>query len=262
MFEELDDPAPSLRAEQTLPSVRTRGRSLQRRRRLVAAGGGGTAVALVAAVALALPGDETSRGVIATDPVPTSGPSATATPSPAPSAGPTPAATAPSAPVSPSSTAPVSPSSTASVPDPAGLLVELRGDDLAVTAVGAARDEAVAALTSVLGPPTGDPASDVACVSARTEVAWSGFRIGIDASGRLSGWVSTSPDLVTPSGVGVGTTVERLAQVYGDRLELVASDTEAGDTYTVRDVQMLGSLSGTAPSDRVVALRNGDCTGP
>ena len=54
----------------------------------------------------------------------------------------------------------------------------------------------------------------------------------------------------------------RLQQVYGDRLQLSASDGEAGDTYRVQGVQVLGSLSGTGRSDRVTALRNGACTGP
>ena len=62
--------------------------------------------------------------------------------------------------------------------------------------------------------------------------------------------------------MSVGTTVERLQQVYGDRLQLFASETESGDTYTVDGVAILGSLSGTAASDRVTALRNGSCTGP
>ena len=300
MFEELDDPAPDLRPGQTLPSVRARGRRLRRRRRVMTATGAGTAVALVTAVVLALPGGVSSESLIATDPVPVATPTATATASPAPSAPPSatplpspsptrtqiaptasattrrPSATpsavrsspapsrVPTRPSTPAASRPVPPSPSAEPSsEPAGGgTVELRGDDLGVTAVGAARKEAVAALTAALGTPESDPARGVDCVTAEAEVEWSRFRVGFDSSGRLSGWASTGPGLTTPSGVGVGTTVARLQQVYGDRLQLSASDSEAGDTYTVEGVDMLGSLSGTGRSDRVVALRNGSCTGP
>lgn len=281
MFEELDDPAPDLRPDQALRSVRARGRTLRRRRQAATATGAGTAIALVAALVLALPGGGTTDGLIATDPRPTAEPSAV----PSPTLSPRPEPTAPSAPTAvPSSAASPSPAppttdrsggpktpSAAPVPPPAAKptpdqtaepALELGGDDLAVTAVGAQRDQAVAALSAVLGAPQADPATDVGCVSASTEVAWPRFRVGFDASGRLSGWASTDPDLTTPSGVGVGTTVARLQQVYGDRLQLSTSDLEDGDTYTVTGVQMLGSLTGTTPTDRVTALRNGSCTGP
>ncbi|MGI4894978.1 MAG: hypothetical protein ACRYF3_07695 [Janthinobacterium lividum] len=63
MFEELDDPTPDLRPNQSLPSVRARGRQLKRRRRLGAAAGAGSAVAVVAALVLTLHGGGSSQSV-------------------------------------------------------------------------------------------------------------------------------------------------------------------------------------------------------
>lgn len=290
MFEELDDPTPDLRARQTLPSVRARGRTLRRRRQLAVATGAGAAVTLVAAVVLVLPGGVgvTSERLIPAEPPRTAGPTvatpsvlvpspngatptiATPNPAPAPAVPLTPPPVSPAPSPATSSSGPPRPSITVTTPpgarptsDPAGRqVIQLRGDDLAVTAIGATRTEAVAALTAVLGAPQSDPAADVGCVDAHTEVAWSQFRVGFDVVGRLSGWASTNPAITTPSGIAVGSTVARLEQLYGDRLHLSPSDSEARDTYTVDGVQMLGQLSGTTPSDVVTALRNGDCTGP
>ncbi|MGI4893736.1 MAG: hypothetical protein ACRYF3_01320 [Janthinobacterium lividum] len=172
----------------------------------------------------------------------------------------------------PAGTAPV-PSDTALAPSAgaaepvvavptSGQVLELRGDDLGVTAVGASRDDAVAALTAVLGAAQADPADDSGCASATSEVAWPQFRVAFDAAGHLTGWASTSRDITTPSGIAVGTTVARLGQVYGDELQVSASDSETGDTYGVEGVTMVGYLSGTDGADRVVTLRNGSCTYP
>ena len=140
--------------------------------------------------------------------------------------------------------------------------VELRGADLGATAVGAGRDEAVAAVSASLGEPTDDPALTVDCVEAVEEVVWGDFRLAFDGRDRLVGWSSRSTALTTPSGVTVGTTVARLREVYGDRLRLSPSDTEAGNTYTVEGVDMLGQLDEVGPDGRVTGLRHGACSGP
>lgn len=269
MFEELDDPTPPVRGPEALPQVRARGQALRRRRQLALGTGAGATTALVAVLLLTLPGggppDErlvpAAPSSSSPAPVPsTTPPSGTAAPTPDR----TPTVPAPSSTPQPSRTGPAPSSPTPSAPPSAGPggALELRGDDLGVTAVGRPRAEAVAAVRAVLGAPVADPATTVGCIEAQEEVAWQHFRLGFDADDRVSGWSSTSPDLATPSGVSVGTTVARLQEVYGDRLRLYPSDTEAGNTYTVEGVDMLGQLDGTEPGDRVVALRNGSCTGP
>ena len=248
MFEDLDDPTPPTADPEALAAVQARGRALRRRRRLATTTGAGATTALVAALLLTLPG-----GGPGDESLVPAAPSTTPAPTSVPSAPPVPGPTTPVLPP---------PSSTSPPADPAPVDLELRGDDLGVTAVGEPRAEAVAAVAEVLGPPVSDPATTVDCVGAVEEVAWARFRLAIDGSGRVSGWSSTDPELTTPSGIAAGTTVRRLKEVYGERRTLYPSETEAGDTYTVDGVDMLGSLDGTGPDDRVRALRNGDCQGP
>lgn len=284
MFDELDDPTPDLRPAQVLPAVQARGRVLRRRRRLAAAGGAGTALALVAALVLALPtgGEGSTDSLFATPPsapatsAPSSPPTATPTTAPSPTApvpaGPTsvpvppspeptgePAATAPAVTPPPSQEPPEPPQP--SRPAPAGE-VELRGDDLAVTQVGAPRAQAVAAVTAALGAPSEDPSSLTRCPASMREVAWPELTLAFDEQDRLAGWTTQSPSLRTPSGVAVGTTVARLREVYGDRLQLFPPNPDHGDTYGVEGVSMSGGLSGPADTDRVLSLSNGFCTGP
>lgn len=281
MFEELDDPSPDLRPEQLLPQVRTRGRALRRRRQAVVAGSAGTALALVAVVVLALPGGQGSTDSLfatspssapsASAPAPTAEPTSAPTPEPTPevTSAPTPVAVSPSpaGPEQPVATAPPAgppptrEPATSPPPAPAGR-IELRGDDLLVTRVGAPRAQAVAAVTAVLGPPSEDPSSTTRCVASMQEVAWPEFTLAFDEAGTLSGWTSRSASLRTPSGVTVGTTVARLREVYADRLRLHPPNPDNGDTYVVDGVAMVGALSGSGDTDRVVALSNGNCTGP
>lgn len=150
----------------------------------------------------------------------------------------------------------------APTPDPGRPILELRGDDLAATTIGDAREGAVAAVSAVLGAPSSDPAVDVACVHALSEVAWPSFRLAFNASGLVSGWVSRSPELRTPSGVRVGTTVATLRQVYGEKLTLHPANPDNPESYTVQGVQMVGYLNGADSASEVVALANGECTGP
>ena len=270
MFDELDDPAPELQPAQVLPSVHARGRALRRRRQLAAAGGAGTTLAVVAAIVLALPTVERSTDslVASAPPSPsaTSSPVATTSPTPSPTAEPTqePQPVAPSTTDEPVATdAPPSPT-----PSPSGGSsstagqIELRGDDLAVTRIGAPREQAVQAVTAVLGAPAEDPSPVTRCVASMEEVSWPQLTLAFDEQGRLSGWLSQSPSLSTPSGVTAGTTVRQLREVYGDRLTLYPPNPDNGDTYTVEGVSMVGGLSGSADTDRVVSLTNGGCTGP
>ena len=114
MFEELDDPTPDLRPEQTLPAVRARGHRLRRRRQLATATGAGTAITLVAAAALTLPGGGTTESLIG--PAQRPAPSATA-PSVVPSPRPTPSRTTPAPATStPSSSGPSTSAPSTSAP--------------------------------------------------------------------------------------------------------------------------------------------------
>ncbi len=140
-------------------------------------------------------------------------------------------------------------------------VVELRGDDLAVTRVGAPFREAVGAVSGVLGRPSADPTPDTSCAHAFEEVEWTGFRLAA-TDGVVSGWVSTRKDLKTPSGVTVGTTVAGLRRIYGDSHRLEAPNPDSGWTFELRDVNLAGGLSGSADTDRVTYLFNGSCGPP
>lgn len=150
------------------------------------------------------------------------------------------------------------PGAPSSIPKPPARL-ELGGDDLGVTRVGAPFREAVSAVAAVLGPPAGDPAPDSACIGAQEEASWPGFRMGRSGA-KVSGWLSTSPTLATPAGAKVGTTVNALRQAYGARLQ-VRPAPEPGDpaTFAVDGAALGGALTGSAPTDTVTRLHNGTC---
>jgi len=198
-------------------------------------------------------------------PVPGLSPTPTPTPSPSATTSPT-ASPSPSA--APSGSASAIPGTTppppGAGPPPAGAPaspLELRGDDLGVTRVGAPFREAVTAVTGVLGEAEGDPASDVSCVSADAEVTWGTFRLA-SSGGQVAGWVSTSTTLQTPSGVRVGTTLADLQRVYGERLRTYPASPDAGVTFDVQGVALGGSLSGDGPAAVVAGLFNGACSPP
>ena len=178
---------------------------------------------------------------------------------PSPSATPTPSASAsPSPSPSASPTATVSPSAS---PRAKGRGLVLGGDDLGVTRVGAPVEQAVRAVSAVLGPPRAQRAKDSACISAEYETAWNGFRLAVN-DGRVSGWVSTSRQLATPAGVTLGTRVSTLQRVYGDRLDIDASSPDTGVTFGVEGVSLRGRLSSSEASGTVESFANGACTGP
>ena len=163
----------------------------------------------------------------------------------------------PSAGPSPSTAAPT-PSATPAAP----AVLQLSGDDLGVTRVGAPYADAVRAVTAVLGPPVADPAPATACVGAGDqEVEWEGFRLAI-TDGRVSGWSSSDGSLSTPSGIAVGTTVTEMQEVYGDRLELYDANPDSGPGFTVAGVELGGGLTGPGADDRVTSFYNRACSPP
>ncbi len=241
--------------------------------RLLAAGA--VAVVLGVGAAALLPGDDEDEPLTRTTTAAASA-SPSASPSTTPSEEPSPVASLVASPTASVSAAPpVAPSPTASasaVPSPAPPTpaataappaeLRLNGDDLAVTSVGAPSAEAVAAVAAVLGPPANDPAPSTACVGAgEREVEWADFRLAI-TGGHVGGWTSTDGRLFTPSGVGIGTTVTQMLEVYGDRLELYEPSPDSGPGFTVAGVELGGSLTGTTGDDRVTAFWNRACSPP
>lgn len=173
----------------------------------------------------------------------------------APTTGPGPGAPGP--PAAPSSTAaPAGPATTAPAAGPGGM--RLDGDNLGVTRVGAPFRQAVAAVTAVLGRPTGDPAPDTSCLGAEDETAWASFRLA-SSGGRVSGWISTSTSLATPAGATVGTTLAALRQAYGPRVQVPPPAPDSGTIFLIPEARLSGMLSGPAPTDTVTSLSNGTC---
>ena len=235
----------------------------------------GAALAVLAGVggAVLLTGEDEDRPVRRT----TSAASASPSPTPSPSASPVPSAT-PAPTASPSAPAPVAPSPSAAATEPssapssaapapsvspaAPAVLRLDGDDLGVTRVRAPYADAVRALTAVLGPPVADPATTSACVGAGDrEVEWADFRLAV-SDGLVSGWQSSDVRLSTPSGVGIGTTVTEMQEVYGDRLELYDATPDSGPGFTVQGVQLGGALTGPGGDDRVTVFFNRACSPP
>ena len=232
----------------------------------------GAAVALAVGVvgALLLTGDDdegpaprTTRAAASASP----SASTSAVPAPSPSPVEPSVAASPSVapPAAPPSAAPPAPSTAAPAPSPtteAPAALRLNGDDLGVTSVGAPYADAVRALTPVLGPPVADPSETVGCVGAgEREVEWAAFRLAV-TDGRVSGWRSTDDRLTTPSGIGIGTTVTEMREVYGDRLELYDANPDGGPGFTVTGVELGGELTGPGADDRVSGFFNRACSPP
>lgn len=190
------------------------------------------------------------------------GPAVGASSAPAPTAGFNPSpSTSPGPRVQPSpSVAPAPPATAAASPSPSRRLW-LNGADLGVTRVGAPYQQAVAAISAVLGPPLYDPDPVTHCVDAQREVGWANFHLAV-TDGKVSGWASTDGRIATPSGVRVGTTVARLKQVYGERLRLLPPQVDSGRLFDVTGVDQFGSLTDGTDSGTVLAFANGACTGP
>jgi hypothetical protein len=258
---DVDDPGPSSPLWRAWQGTSTANRLLA-----------GVAVAVLLGVggAVLLTGDDeepvsrTTTAAASTSPTPSASPSPTAPPpSPEASVPPSPSAAPPTA--SPSTTAPAPPTAAptpSASPVPAAAGLQLNGDDLGVTRVGAPSADAVRALTAVLGPPVADPAPETACVGAGDkEVEWAEFRLAV-SDGVVSGWLSRDPELTTPSGIGIGTTVTEMQEVYGDRLELFDANPDSGPSFTVGGVELSGGLTGQGGDDRVTAFWNRACSPP
>lgn len=182
---------------------------------------------------------------------------------PAPSALPSAASpSSPSPPSVPSPTEPPPPSAESSPPG-AGAKggVVLGGQDLGVTRLGMPMDEAVRAVSAVLGEPDEDPAEAVRCIASSREVRWDKVVLAADGD-LLAGWSSRSTTVQTPSGVAVGTPVSTLEQLYGETLERIPANPDNPLTFRVKGVDVRGSLS-TAGRDAVVtSLFSSFCSGP
>ncbi len=117
----------------------------------------------------------------------------------------------------------------------------------------------MAAISATLGRPTADPPPDSACIGAETETSWEGFRLASNG-GRVSGWRSTSTTLATPAGAKAGTTVASLRQAYGASLEIrPAPEPDSLPVFVVPSARIGGSLTGSAPTDTVRSIFNGNC---
>jgi hypothetical protein len=140
-------------------------------------------------------------------------------------------------------------------------ILQLSGDDLGVTRIGAPKLQATAAVSKVLGRVDTSP-GPTRCIGSSTEARWTDLTLSFDAAGKLNGWFVTTAKLSTPSGVRVGTTVAQLKRIYGDKLTFYPANTENPPTYSVRQVQMVGYLSNATDSARVTSFANRACTGP
>lgn len=203
-----------------------RGRAVARQRRQRMTGAALTVVLVGAGALLAtsLPEDQ-SRNVVISDPTPTASPTGVATPS--------------------------------------AQRLELRGDDLGVTRIGANKAAAISAVSRVLGDPS-VPHAVTGCPGSASEVGWArDLLLAFDGAGRLKGWAVNTSRLATPSGVRVGTTLARLHATYRARLTLLPpTGDQPTPGFVVKGVSMVGWLSGEAATDHVTELANGICTGP
>lgn len=183
-------------------------------------------------------------------------------PSTRPTASATPSSATPTTTPSPTATSGPTPSSspTAAPTTPAAASLQLNGADLGVTRLGEPYDQAVAAISQVLGQ--GAPVTDaVFCIGSDKTTQWGEFR-AVSKDGKLSGWTISSDRLEAPSGVKVGTDVTTLQRVYGDRIERFGPNPDNGPSFSVRGVDFLGDLSSTGDDATVISLYTGSCSGP
>ncbi|WP_370325066.1 cell wall-binding repeat-containing protein [Euzebya sp.] len=152
-------------------------------------------------------------------------------------------------------------------PDPVGDAVEGDGRALAGVAIGTPEDEAVEALTAVLGQPDAvmparpsdpAPANPVdACAERISRVIWGGLSVQ-SYEGVLQLWVvdGTDPVIATPAGVTVGMTVAELqsrvpgAQPREPEVDYLSWSADLGDDTTAY-------LSGPEDTDVVTSLQGG-----
>ena len=197
--------------------------------------------------------------------------------------------------------APPAPTTATTAPPPAstgppgeGVPVVLKGDGIGAFVFGANPDQVIAGLTLRWGPPDGDtgwvPAGTTAYGACPGNVAravnWRGFAVLFSDGATPRGpagvrhfftWEyqvddpnhpaldrgGNRPALKTANGVTVGITVARLAQVYGQALELF-DEPPGGPQFGVETSEgaLYGSLTGTDPGGIVKTIvAGGGCGG-
>jgi len=119
-------------------------------------------------------------------------------------------------------------------------------------------------MKQALGNPTRDlsnPGS--ACPGPDRLVTWGRLSLYF-SGGKLAGWAydikpAGPPQLSTPSGVTVGTTVATLRRVYGDKLQVRPADElfPAGFRVPVGASDLTGTLTGTGGEDTTTSLAYG-----
>jgi hypothetical protein len=187
------------------------------------------------------------------------------------------AAPEPSVPtVAPSSTSDSTPTGS-----PAAPTIVLADDGLGIAALGAAADDAIAAVTAVLGQPDEDsgwvdPLTIGACAGDEARyVAWGSLYLYfsnrsafVDGDRHFFGYsygsvgdLEAIPEgLATPEGIGLGTTVAFLRAAYHDVIIEAGEEGLLAPSFYVDDT-LSGRLTGTADDDLVTVIIGGDPCG-
>jgi hypothetical protein len=142
--------------------------------------------------------------------------------------------------------------------------VVLGGNSLGATSLGTSADQAVASMKKALGVPSRDLKDPGAtCPGPDRLVSWGRFSLYF-TGGKLSGWGYDSkpagpPQLATPSGITVGSTVATLRRVYGAKLELHGAESPfpAGFRMPAGSADLTGTLTGTTDADTTTSLAFG-----
>jgi hypothetical protein len=142
--------------------------------------------------------------------------------------------------------------------------VVLSGSNLGPTALGTPADEAVSSMRKALGAPSRDlPDPGATCPGPERMVSWGRLSLYF-TGGKLAGWGYAStpagpPQLSTPSGITIGSTVATLRRVYGTQVKIHAADSPfpAGFSVPVSGGDLTGTLTGTGDSDTTTSLAYG-----
>lgn len=142
--------------------------------------------------------------------------------------------------------------------------VSLSGSSLGPTSLGTPSDTAVASMKKALGPPSRDLRNPGArCPGPDRLVSWGRFSLYF-SGGKLAGWGYDSepagpPQLTTPAGITIGSSVAALRKAYGQKLTLHPADTPfpAGFSVPQSGGDLTGTLTGTADTDTTTSLAFG-----
>jgi hypothetical protein len=145
-----------------------------------------------------------------------------------------------------------------------GAGVVLGGNSLGATSLGTPADQAVAAVKKALGTPSRDLKNPGAtCPGPDRLVSWGRFSLYFTGD-KLSGWGYDSkpagpPQLATPSGITIGSTVATLRRVYGAKLEVHPAESPFPASFRMPagGSDLTGTLTGTADSDTATSLAFG-----